>query len=141
MQIGLGDDRGPSEFHTTHRVRFHKRRWLISIKDLRDRGAVESWRGRFIFLPEQSPEDLPEGYYYEHQLVGLECFSPKGEPLGSVIGVETGGDQSRLVVRRGHREFLVPYVPEIVRLVDLDGRRITLDAPSGLLDDDAVIAR
>jgi 16S rRNA processing protein RimM len=43
-------------------------------------------------------------------------------------------------VRRDRRDFLVPYVPEIVREVDLERRRVVLDPPPGLLDDDAVIA-
>ncbi len=46
-----------------------------------------------------------------------------------------------MLVRRDHREFMVPYVPEIVREVDLENRRIVLDPPRGLLDDDAAIAK
>ena len=48
--------------------------------------------------------------------------------------------QRRLVVRRGRREFLVPYVPDIVAEVDLDEGVVTLDAPAGLLDDDFITA-
>jgi 16S rRNA processing protein RimM len=92
-------------------------------------------------LPEQALEDLPEGYHYEHQLVGLECRSPTGEALGRVTGFEPGSHQARLVVRRGNREWLVPYVPEIVREVDVEAGTAIIDAPPGLLDDDAVEAR
>ena len=86
-------------------------------------------------------EDLPEGYYYEHHLTGLECRSPDGSVLGHVTGIDPGEGQIRLVVRSGARESLVPYVPEIVREVDLDGGFIIVDAPAGLLDDDAIDAR
>jgi 16S rRNA processing protein RimM len=58
-----------------------------------------------------------------------------------VTGLDTDGGQARLDVRIGRRRFQVPYVPEIVRQVDLEGGRIILDPPRGLLDDDAVIAR
>ena len=102
---------------------------------------VEDWRGKFLFLPEQALEDLPEGYYYEHHLTGLECRTPEGEVIGRVTGLDPGEGQSRLVVRAGDREFLVPYVPEIVREVDLEGGFIIIDAPAGLLDDDAIDAR
>ena len=137
-RFGLGDDSGPAEFHETHRVRYHKGRWLLSMKDIRDRETVEAWRGKYLYLPEQALEGLPEGYYYEHHLTGLECRSPDGAALGRVTGLDPGESQSRLIVRRDDREFLVPYVPEIVREVDLDGGFVVIDAPPGLLDDDAV---
>jgi 16S rRNA processing protein RimM len=138
VRFGLGDDSGPSDFFETYRVRYHKGRWLISVKAIRDREVVERWRGKYLYLPEQSLEDLPEGYYYEHHLTGLECRSPEGATLGRVTGIDPGEGQSRLIVQRGRREFLVPYVPEIVREVDLDNGIVIIDAPAGLLDDDAV---
>ena len=141
VEFGLGDEGGPTENHRVFRVRFHKGRWLLSVAGVRDRAVVESWRGRCLFLPEQSLDELPEGYYYEHHLVGLSVVSVAGEPLGTVTGVDPGGVQALILVRRDHREFMVPYVAEIVREVDLENRRIVLDPPRGLLDDDAAIAK
>jgi 16S rRNA processing protein RimM len=128
-------------FHHVHRVRFHKGKWLVSVKGVRDRETVEGWRGLYLFLPEQALEDLPDGYYYEHHLVGLDCRSPDGEDLGRVVGLDPGEGQSRLIVRIGRRDRLVPWVPEIVREVDLEGGFVVIDAPRGLLDDDALEAR
>jgi len=82
-------------------------------------------------------DELPEGYYYEHHLVGLNCHSPSGEVLGSIVGVDTETAQTRLLVRRGRREYLVPYVPEIVTSVDIEGGTVTIDPPAGLLDDES----
>jgi 16S rRNA processing protein RimM len=141
IRFGVGEETGPNEFFDAYRVRYHKGRWLLSIRGIRGREEIESWRGKYIFLPEQALEELPEGYYYEHHLTGLECRSPSGKVLGRVSGLEPGDGQSRLVVRVGGRERLVPYVPEIVREVDLDGGFIVIDAPRGLLDDDAIDAR
>ena len=140
VRFGVGPESGPEAFFEAHSVRYHKGRWLLAVKGIRDRDTVEEWRGRCLFLPERSLDELPEGYYYEHHLVGLACVSPSGEPLGEVTAMENDGPQARLVVRRGSREFLVPYVPQIVTAVDLDAGTMTLDAPPGLLDDDAVEA-
>lgn len=137
VRFGLGPDSGPEEFHEAFAVRYHKGRWLLSVVGLRERPEVEAWRGRYLFLPEQALDELPEGYYYEHHLVGLECRSPAGENLGVVTGLDPSGGQTRLVVRRGQREFLVPYVPEIIRAVDLEDRVVTVEPIPGLLDDDA----
>jgi len=139
VRFGLGDADGPTEYHEVHRVRYHAGRWLLSVNGLRDRDSVEPWRGRFLFLPEQALDELPEGYYYEHHLTGLVCRNRAGEIVGEVRGLDPGaGGQSRLVVRRGDREYLVPYVPAIVVRVDLDAGEIVLDPPPGLLDEDFV---
>jgi 16S rRNA processing protein RimM len=140
IEFGAGDNESPETFHEVHRVRYHKGRWLLSVVALRDRDAAETWRGRALFLPEQSLDELPEGYYYEHHLVGLSCRSPMNEDLGEITGIDRGPGQRRLVVRRGRREFLVPYVPEIVTDVDLETGVVTIDAPPGLLDDRSVTA-
>jgi 16S rRNA processing protein RimM len=138
MTFGLGDETKPDAFFEVFRIRYHKRRWLMSVQDVRDRDAADAWRGKYLFLPEQSLDELPEGFYYEHHLAGLACRSPGGEELGEVTGVDQGPGQRRLIVRRGRREFLVPYVPEIVVNVDLDEGIVTIDAPPGLLDDNAI---
>jgi len=140
VRFGLGSEEAPEEFHEVHHVRYHKGAWLLGIVGLKDRNAVEPWRGRYLFLPELSREELPEGYHYEHHLVGLACRSPEGEDLGEITGMDSGGPQARLVVRRGQREYLVPWVPQIVTSVDLEAGTVTIDAPPGLLDDDALEA-
>ena len=140
LQVGLGPSEGPERTIGVHAVRYHRGRWLIDWVGIRSRDEVESWRGLFIFLPEQSLDQLPEGYYYEHHLVGLECRSPDGEVLGTITGLDLDPGQIRAIVRRGTREYLVPWVSEIVRNVDLDAGVVTLDPPRGLLDDDAEMA-
>ena len=141
VRFGVGRESHPDDFFEVHRARIHKGRWLLSIRGIRERETVDQWRGKFLFLPEQALEDLPEGYYYEHHLTDLECRSPSGESLGRVTGLDPGEGQTRLVIDTGDGEALVPYVPEIVREVDLDGGFIIIDAPPGLLDDDAIDAR
>jgi 16S rRNA processing protein RimM len=107
---------------------------------IRNRDEVEDWRRLYLFLPEQQLDELPEGYYYEHHLVGLECVNRDGDALGTITAMEDSGGQTRVVVRRERREFLVPWVPAIVVEVRLDDGRVVLDPPRGLLDDDAVMA-
>jgi len=140
MRFGLGDEAAPDAYHEVHRIRYHKRRWLLSVSGLRGREAADEWRGRFLFLPEQSLDELPDGFYYQHHLVGLACRSPQGIELGEVTGIDEGPGQRRLIVRRGRREFLVPYVPEIVQDVDLEGGSVIVDAPPGLLDEEFTTA-
>jgi 16S rRNA processing protein RimM len=130
--FGLGDAEKPEEYHEVFRVRIHKQQWLLSIKGVRDRTAVESWSGKYLFLPALSRDELPEGYYYEHELTGLECRSVTGELLGTATGLDQGPGQTRLMVCKDDQEYLVPWVPAIVSEVDLEAGRIIMDPPQGL---------
>ncbi len=135
VAFGVGGEERPEELFEAFNVRYHKGKWLLSVKGIRDRTTIEAWRGRYLFLPEQSADELPEGYIYEHQMVGLDCVSPAGEALGTVIGLDQSTPaQARLIIRHGQRESMVPYVDEIVTKVDLDKQLVTIDAPAGLLD-------
>jgi 16S rRNA processing protein RimM len=139
VRIGLGTSDGPEEYYEIFRIRIHKGQWLLSIKDLRDRNLAETWRGKYLFLPAQSRDELPEGYYYEHELAGLQCLSPAGQLLGVVTALDHGPGQTRLVIDHGGQEHLVPWVPEIVKEVDLEAGTMILDPPLGLLDDDLAL--
>jgi 16S rRNA processing protein RimM len=139
-RFGLGPEDGPDAYHEAATVRYHGGHWLVAIRGVRQREAVEPLRGQYLFLPEQALEELPEGYYYEHHLVGLRCESPTGENLGVVRGLDAGEAQSRLIVRRDDRDYLVPYVPQLVQKVDLEQGRVIIDPIPGLLDHDAIEA-
>jgi len=139
VEFGIGPDSGPTERYRVFRVRMHKGQWLVSIEGVRDRDLLESWRGQYLFLPELSRDERPEGYYYEHELIGLECRDVNGSALGSVVGLDSSVGQSRLVIRHLEQEHLVPWVPAIVISVDIEAGVIVLDPPRGLLDDDAEV--
>jgi 16S rRNA processing protein RimM len=47
---------------------------------------------------------------------------------------ETGAPDVLVVIDAAHREHLIPAAREILREVDVAARRITIDAPPGLLD-------
>jgi 16S rRNA processing protein RimM len=58
--------------------------------------------------------------------MGLDAWTPGGEPLGRVDGVLELPAHPVLVLR-GERERLVPLVPDRVVSVDLEAGRLTLD--------------
>lgn len=83
--------------------------------------------------PAGADEPLPEGEYYQRDLIGCAVVTESGEPIGRVTAVEGNRASSRLVVTGGRSEVLIPLADEICS-VDLAGRRITVRPPEGLLD-------
>ncbi|MFP5022955.1 ribosome maturation factor RimM [Pseudonocardia phyllosphaerae] len=121
---------------TVATARAHSGRWLVRFEGVSDRDGAEALRGVQLLLSTtelETPADPAE--FHVHQLTGLRAELADGAEAGTVTDVVHGPGGSLLVVRtsEGH-EALVPFVEAIVPTVDLDGGRVVLDPPEGLLD-------
>ncbi len=138
VALGVGDDE-PDRRLTVASVRVHKGGWLLSFDGVDTVEAAEELRDRWLFLPEQGREELPDNFYYDHELVGARCLLPDGREIGVVAEVMHGPGNAILAVRRPDgREGLVPFVSPIVVRVDGAAGEVVIDPPAGLLDEDAL---
>ena len=122
---------------TVRSTRVHNGVWLVGFEEIPDRTGAESLRGTRLVV--DSADVLPapdeDDVFTEEQLRGLEVVDPAGVVLGTVGGLELGAAQDRLVILLPDgREAQVPFVAAIVPEVDLEGHRVVVDAPPGLLD-------
>lgn len=119
--------------------RVHSGRLLLTFDRVDDRSAAEALRGVLLVAdvdPAERPEDPDE--FYDHQLVGLAVETVDGAAVGALTEVLHLPGQDVLAVRTvDGREVLVPFVAEIVPTVDVDGGRVVIDPPPGLIDPDA----
>lgn len=123
---------------TVRSTRVHNGVWLVGFEEIPDRTGAESLRGTRLVIdddPDAGPDPDDEDAYTENQLVGLRVVDPAGTDLGTVAGLELGAAQDRLLVELADgRRALVPFVAAIVPEVDVEGGRVVVDAPPGLLD-------
>jgi 16S rRNA processing protein RimM len=103
------------------------RRGLVAkLAGVDDADAAAAQIGALIQItPEQLPT-LEAGEYYWHQLEGLEVENLEGAALGTVDHlIETGANDVMVVM--GERERLIPYIPEVIREVDLEAGKMRVD--------------
>ena len=119
---------------TIRSTRVHKGIWLLGFEEIPDHTGAESLRGTRLVAPAQPAEDASEGWY-EEELVGLAVVDRTGTRLGEVTALEVGAAQDLLVVRldTGTDAYL-PFVEAIVPEVDVEGGRVVVDPPEGLLE-------
>jgi len=91
-----------------------------------DREAADALRGAEVAVTRESLGQADEGTLYWVDLVGLEVVDESGASLGEVEGLFATGETSVLVVK-GAKERLIPFVPDYVKAVDREARRITVD--------------
>jgi len=121
---------------TVERARWHSGRLLLRFTGVDDRTAAEQLRGTWLVVDADElppPEDPDE--FLDHQLVGLTVVTTGGETVGAVTEIRHYGQDLLVIRRENGEEAMVPFVAALVPEVDLDGGRIVVDPPPGLLDE------
>lgn len=118
-------------------LRQHKGRTLAIFDEILSREDAEAARGVALLTEEHEEENA----WYPHQLVGLAAQTPDGQSLGTVSGLQPGSAQDLLLVRYEGRTVMVPFVHQLVPVVDVEAGIVVIDAPGGLFDDDFVSTR
>ena len=92
---------------------------IARLSGVSDRSAAEALRGSLIEVDRAALPPLEEGEYYYADLIGLDCVSPNGQPLGRVAGVENfgAGDLLEIEDPDGKRS-LVPFRSDVAELRD-----------------------
>jgi 16S rRNA processing protein RimM len=96
--------------------------------------AAERLVGAWIEVEADQAVALPEGTYWDRDLIGCSLRSTGGEVLGTVTEVMRIAGNHQLVVRGTRGEFLVPAVGAICREISISRREIVVDLPEGLMD-------
>ena len=102
-----------------------------------DRTAAERLRGSEIAVPRESLPALAEGEYYQSDLIGLAVRNTRGELLGQLEEIFGAGahEVMRVAAKASEGqdgsgkavERLIPFVPQIVRSVDLNAGEIRVE--------------
>ena len=121
---------------TVESAKWHSGRLLVRFEEVGDRTEAEGLRGTElrVEVPEDERADDPEEFY-DHQLVGLRAETDAGTTFGKVTDVLHLPAQDVIVVDCEGRDVLIPFITELVPVVDLeDARMVIVDRP-GLLRD------
>ncbi|HEX6221570.1 MAG TPA: ribosome maturation factor RimM [Acidimicrobiia bacterium] len=111
---------------TVRAVRRGKKGPQVAFVEVTSRDAAEEIRGSDVFVAER--RELAGNQYWPEDLIGLEV-RPNG---GVVAGVNHGAAQDRLVIERSGETFEVPFVDELVPVVDVSGGYIEIIEIEGL---------
>jgi 16S rRNA processing protein RimM len=104
----------------------HSKGPVAKLAGIDDRDAADRLRGTEIAVPRTALAEPEEGSHYWVDLVGLEVVDEDGRLLGAIESLFEAGDTSVLVVR-GERERMIPFVAEYVKGVDREAGRVTVD--------------
>ena len=108
---------------------------VVAIDGVTDRQAAAALAGTRLVVPRSRMPEVSANEFYHHDLIGLAAFHVDGSPLGHVRAMHDWGAGDTMEIRgKGEgNDFLVPFTCNNVPVVDLEGGRIVVDPPDGLL--------
>jgi len=126
----------PAGTLTVESARPHSGRLLVRFAEAPDRDAAEALRGtRLLVAADALEPPADDEEFHVHQLEGLRAELEDGTVVGTVREVVHGpGGELLVLARPDGPDALVPFVRPIVPTVDLEGGRLVLTPPDGLLD-------
>ena len=105
---------------------------IVKFEEVNSREEAESLAGCEILAP-PFQVDLAPDEFLVHELVGLEVFSIEGERIGVVRDILFGPAHELIEIERGEKRFLVPFVREFIKEIDIERKRILIKLIEGLL--------
>lgn len=116
----------------------HQGRMILKFRGVDSISDAESLTGSEVQVRREDRVALPAGSVYVSDLVGCTVVDVAAKPpreIGAITDVLFGfGDAPLLEVRAGVAEYLVPFAEAYLKRLDLEGRRVEMALPEGLLD-------
>jgi 16S rRNA processing protein RimM len=115
-------------------VKYQKNMVLIKFKGIETVEQAQSLRNSLIEISREDAIPLEEGQYFIVDLLGLDVYLDTGEKLGVLEDIYNTGSKDIYVVKNElGKQFLLPYIDEVIKNIDLENGKITVHIIEGLI--------
>ena len=115
------------------RVWTHRDSLIFKFRGIDSISAAEPLAGLDVCIPAEERAPLPDGEYYQSDLIGYRVADEAGTAIGAVESIEEYGGPPLLAVKTEKgQEILIPFAKAICVSIDAAERKITVALPEGL---------
>lgn len=122
---------------TVSSVRFHKNFAIIKFKEIDSINELMEFKGQNIYIAkEKAVEALDENEFLINDLIGLSVFDNEENFIGTVEEVRKSVAEDIICVKSQDENkelVLIPFVSELVPIVDIKNKKIIIKPVEGLL--------
>jgi 16S rRNA processing protein RimM len=119
---------------SVHHVRADQNSYVIGFKAFSTPEQAASYRGAWIKVTRDDTASLPDGQYFEDDLIGMTVKTEDGESLGTLNDVLDVPSHAVFVVQGDRGEVLIPAAKELILSVDVPHRIMTVRLIDGMLE-------
>ena len=133
------ENENPRELELTHGVKKPgKETFIVKFKEINNRNQAEKLKGYHILVKVDTIPKLNKDEFHLTELTNLKVKILENNQLhiiGKVVNLENEKN-NLLVIKllKNNKEVLIPFVREIVPVVDIKKQFIVINPPSGLLE-------
>jgi len=113
---------------------FHKGRVILKFAGVENRSAAEELRDCEVRIPDRERMPLPEGTYYQHELVDCVVKDIQGRALGTVTEIVGTDGNYLLKVSGSTGDFLIPFAQSLLVRASVRDKELVCNLPEGLED-------
>ena len=133
------ENENPAELELTSGLKQPgKESFIISFKEINNRNQAENLREFKLMVKADDIPKLNQEEFHLTELINLKVKIFKKNQLqtiGKVINLQTEKN-NLLVIKlfKNNKEVLVPFVKQIIPVIDINNKFLEINPPSGLLD-------
>ncbi|MSQ81232.1 MAG: ribosome maturation factor RimM [Candidatus Methylopumilus sp.] len=121
----IGDEKS-SISYTIETSKIHGNTIVAKLLNIDDRDAAFGLKNKTILVPKEELPVLEKGEYYWNDLIGHTVVNQDKDNLGVVqTFLETGAND--VLVVKGDKEYLVPFISHVILHVDMEKKEISVD--------------
>ncbi len=115
-------------------VKYQKNMVLLKFKGVETVEKAEKIRNNYLEIDRSDAIPLEEGEFFIADLIGLKVFLDTGEELGILEDIYNTGSKDIYVVKdKLGKSYLLPYIDEVIKKIDLDNSKIIVHIIEGLI--------
>lgn len=133
--LWLNKEEDQEKWLTVKSHRTHKKFDLLTFEEIADINEAEPYVNGTLNVNDDQLLDLDDGEFYHHQVIGLSVVDEDRNPIGKLSEImETGANDVWVVKRQGQKDLLLPFIDDVVKLIDFDAEEIVVHVLEGLDD-------
>jgi len=123
---------GKADFYRLKEISFGGKFFFLSVEGVDTPEAAEALAGSDVLASVEVLKPLAEDEYYWRDIIGLDVVTETGQLLGQVQEIFPTGSNDVYVCRDGEKEILLPAISDVIRKIDLNGKRMVVRLIEGL---------
>ncbi|MFJ7161177.1 ribosome maturation factor RimM [Bacillus safensis] len=116
--------------------RQHKQFDLLTFEEINSLNEAEHLKESILKVEKEHLGSLDEGEFYFHQIIGCEVYDEEDKLIGQIKEILTPGANDVWVVgRKDKKDALIPYIPSVVKKIDISSKTVHIEVMEGLIDE------
>ncbi|MGE6631379.1 ribosome maturation factor RimM [Bacillus sp. NPDC077027] len=116
--------------------RQHKQFDLLTFEEIESLNEAEQLKEAILKVEKENLGSLDEGEFYFHEIIGCDVYDENETLIGRIKEILTpGANDVWVVARKGKKDVLIPYIPSVVKTIDIENKAIHVEVMEGLIDE------